>query len=198
MVKAKGGPIAADGLYGEWQSPFPTLPACQISLASPLPPPHLPLAAPLHPPGRRAAATANTITLSESKRNSPFDDVAYLSKIELPATESRLLSFDPGYPLPGFVVVQRCSALSASSLKKDKLLRGENSQVSKALAVLSISLDLYLYKPIFVGSVAIKVSSSRLVSMRKSSTFVVSLYLLSRGKLLTTILWTSFYGLELS
>ena len=111
MVKAKGGPIAADGLYGQWQSPFPTLPGCQISLATPL----LTSPPPLHPPGRRAAATANTITLSESKRNSPFDDVAYLSKIELPATElpgTFVLRPSAG---PGILFHSR-SALSTRSL----------------------------------------------------------------------------------
>lgn len=80
MVKAKGGPIAADGLYGQWQSPFPTLPAARYRHPS------------IH------CSTTNTITLSESKRNSSFDDVAYLSKIELPATDSHSFRFCPSIP----------------------------------------------------------------------------------------------------
>lgn len=63
MVKAKGGPIAADGLYEQRQSPFPTLPDI--------------------------AAALRLIPLRCQNRERTFDDVAHLSQIELtlaPAT----------------------------------------------------------------------------------------------------------------
>ncbi|KAK1136144.1 hypothetical protein K0M31_000711, partial [Melipona bicolor] len=126
---AKGGPIAADGLYGQWQSPFPTLPGCQISLAFPLP----------TLPHRRAAATANTITLSESKRNNPFDDVAYLSKIELPATEPRLLSFDKARPDPISSPPRSFARFISKQFPRgDKLLEESRTRKFQRL-----SLDLY-------------------------------------------------------
>lgn len=68
MVKAKGGPIAADGLYGQWQSP-------------PYPP--------------ATISPTNTITLSESERNNPFPIFPRLNCPLLPSSFPPFVSPPP-------------------------------------------------------------------------------------------------------
>lgn len=71
MVKAEGGPIATDGLYGQWATVLP----------DPAPPPDI-------------AHTTNTITLSESARNSSsFDDVHHSFELNCLALPLALLLY---------------------------------------------------------------------------------------------------------